>query len=41
MAGLLGRDAERLRRGLDHLRSIPKYADGSMTQIVYRASGRR
>jgi ubiquinone/menaquinone biosynthesis C-methylase UbiE len=33
----LGVDEVRLRRGLEHLRSIPERHDGSLTHIVYRA----
>ena len=33
----LGCDRTRLEAGIEHLRSVPEYADGSMTQIVYRA----
>ena len=39
--GDLGLDAERLARGIEHLRRVPSAHDGSITTIVYRASGHR
>ena len=41
MSEMLGLDEQRLRRGLEHLRSLPEYAISSMTAIVYRAHARR
>ena len=35
----LGLDEAPLRRGLEHLRSLPDRADASLTQVVYRAHG--
>ena len=33
----MGFDREQLQQGVAHLRSIPDYSDGSISQIVYRA----
>jgi len=41
MVESLGRDERRLRKGLEVFRSVPDQPRGSLTQVVYRASGRR
>ena len=35
----IGFDETRIRRDLDYLRRVPDQADGSFTQIIYRAHG--
>ena len=41
LAAATGRDESRLRAGIAHLRAVPAHEDGSTTQIVYRAHGRK
>ena len=41
MARATGADPERMRRGFDHVRSLPERDGAAVTQIVYRAHGRR
>lgn len=41
MAEQLDRDPERLQEGIEHLRRVPDLPRGSITQVVYRAQGKR